>query len=270
MTLVRAARRLSLTLVLFALLPFAAVAATLEPLGMQDARLLGEGTGEFRIGFSYARDLHNQFQAEDRNRRLAEIPTLGINFGLGERVEGQLLYSYLHLQEKGESSKWGSGDLTVAFKVGLLREETARPALALRVATKFPNADEEDDFGTDETDVTAELLASHKFGVADVHLNLGLAILGDPRPNSKGQDDKVRYGIGLRLPLRPKSIDLLLSAEGLALGESFNQRGAVRGGLQFDLGRYLWDLGGSVGYCSRSEEWGVRTGLTSRFDFPAW
>ncbi len=264
-----ASRLLPLFSLLF-LLPAGVLAASLEPLGLQDARLTGEGTGGFRLGLSFARNLPNQFQEQGTDRRLAEAPSASLNLGLSKRVEGELYYAVLHRQEDGRDDKWGSGDLTVAFKVGLNRPSAEGTAAALRFATKLANASDDDNLGTDETDFQADLLLSRPLGPAEGHLNLGFAMLGDPRPGHQGQADMIHYAVGLRIPLRPRSVDLLLAAEGLDVGMRLNRRGAVRGGFQIALGRYRWDLGGSLGYATRSEDWSVRTGLTIPFGFPAW
>ncbi|MEZ4601513.1 MAG: transporter [Syntrophotaleaceae bacterium] len=250
-------------LLLIGLFTAAVEAATLEPLGMQDAELLSKNEAEFRIGFSYSHDLHNLFQSEHHDRRLAELPALSLNLGLGERVEGQMAYSYLYLQKDGQDDKWGSGDLTLGLKVRLWQESFMIPALALRLATKLPNADEKDDFGTDEADIFLDFLATRNFPEFSIYLNLGLAILGDPREGYSGQDDAIRYALGLRLPLIEDALDALLSIEGME--SSINSRGALRAGLQMPLGTFLWDFGGSIGYHSKSEDWSLRTGLTIPF-----
>jgi hypothetical protein len=61
----------------------------------------------------------------------------------------------------------------------------------------------------------------------------------------------------------------LLSIEGMEGSDSINNRCAVRGGLQLQLGDWLWDFGGSLGLASKSEDWGLRTGLTIPFDLPS-
>ncbi len=260
---------ISTTFILLLLSASPTLAATLEPLGLQDAQLLAKNHAEFRIGTSYYEDIHNLFQAQDSNRRLTELPSLTLNFGLGERVEAQLHYSYLHLKKKGQGDKWGTGDLTLGLKVRLWQESLRIPALALRLATKLPNANYNDDFGTDEADIFIDLLATRNYPVFSTYLNLGLAILGDPRPQSSGQDDAFRYGLGIQVPLNDSALTGLLSLEGMIGDDSINHRSAVRAGLQLALGSWLWDLGGSIGLDSRSEDWGLRTGLTIPFNLPA-
>ncbi len=254
---------------LLLLLSGPALAGNLEPLGLQDAQLLPKNHAEFRIGLVYYDGLHNLFQAQDKDRRLTELPSLSLNLGLGERVEGQLLYSYLHLREDGQDDKWGSGDLTLGLKVRLWQESLRVPALALRLATKLPNADDKDDFGTDEADIFIDLLATRNFPLFSTYLNLGLAILGDPRSNSNSQDDAFRYALGIRAPLMNNRLAGLLSVEGMEGDDSLNSRSAMRAGLQLPLGDWLWDLGGSVGLSSKSEDWSLRTGLTIPFDLSA-
>ncbi len=247
-----------------------AFAAILEPTGLQDAHLLEKGAAEFHLGFSYADRLRTPFQRSDRDRRVAEVPSLALNLGLGERVEGELYYDYLYLKEKGQKTEWGSGDLTVAFKVGLLRERSALPALALRVATKLPNADRGNGFGTDQTDFYVDLLAAKEWRAVSIFINAGLGILGNPYTGE--QDDLMRYGIGLEVPLVGKETRLLISAEGNVFGReyNYNNRGAFRAGIRQTLGRATLDFGGSVGYISESEDWSLRAGLTLPFSLPAY
>lgn len=244
------------------------LAVILEPTGLQDGQLLPKNKAEFRVGFSYADNLHNQFQDEDRDRRVFEVPSLTINLGLAERVEAQIQYSYLHLREDGQGDQCGSGDVTLGLKVRLWRESLRLPAIAVRLATKLPNADDEDDLGTDEADVFVGLLFTRNFPLFSLYVNTGLAILGDPRPHNDGQDDLFRYGIGVRVPVWTDKLDVLVSVEGQEGDESINNRGAVRAGIQANFGRFIWDLGGSLGYVSKSEDWSIRSGLTTRFDLP--
>lgn len=245
------------------------LAANLEPTGLQDGQLLPKNQAEFHIGFSYADGLHNQFQSEDRDRRIMEVPSLTFNLGLAERVEAQIQYSYLHLSEDGQGDKWGSGDVSLGLKVRLWRESLRLPAIALRLATKLPNADDKKDFGTDEADIFIDALFTRNYPHFSLYVNVGVAIMGDPRPNNGGQDDMFRYGIGVRIPVIDNSLDALISVEGMEGGDSVNNRGALRAGFQASLGRFVWDMGASVGYVSKSEDWGIRTGLTTFFELPA-
>ncbi|ABA89933.1 hypothetical protein Pcar_2697 [Syntrophotalea carbinolica DSM 2380] len=258
-----------LTLVSVLLLTSPTLAAILEPIGLQDGQLLPKNQAEFHIGFSYADGMRNLFQSEDRDRRVMEIPTLTLNLGLAERVEAQIQYSYLHLRENGQGGKFGSGDVTLGLKVRLWQESLRLPAIALRLATKLPNADDEDDFGTDEADIFIDALFTRNYPLFTLYVNAGVAILGDPRSGNDGQDDMFRYGVGVKIPVLEDQLAALVSVEGMEGDESVNSRGAFRAGIQAELGRFTWDLGGSVGYVDKSEDWSVRTGLTTYFELPA-
>ena len=264
-----AIRKMFLFAATLSLVSTAALATSLEPTGLQDGQLLQKNQAEFRIGFSYADDTRNLFQNEDRDRRVMEVPSLTLNLGLAERVEAQLQYSYLHLRENGQSDKWGSGDVTLGLKVRLWRESLRLPAIALRLATKLPNADNDDDFGTDEADIFIDALFTRNYPLFTLYVNAGLAILGDPRSGNDGQDDVWRYGVGMRIPVLQDTMDALISIEGTEGDDSVNNRGALRAGVQTQVGPFTWDLGGSVGFVSRSEDWSLRTGLTVPFELPA-
>ena len=112
-----------------------------------------------------------------------------------------------------------------------------------------------------------DLLATRNFSLFSTYLNLGLGILGDPRSDSDSQNDVIRYALGIKAPLMDNRLTGLLSIEGME--DSLNNRCAIRAGLQLPLGDWLWDLGGSVGLASKSENWGLRSGLTIPFNLPA-
>jgi len=259
-----------LFLTFLTMVPSGAFGDSLYPLGMKDARLLPKDTGSLRVGISYAEELHNLFQRQNLNRRIAEIPTLSISLGLGERVEGELDYSFLCLEESGQATKSGSGDLTLSVKVGLLRETREEPAVALSFGVKLPNADENDDLGTDQTDFYFQLLGARTFDRFSSFVNLGLAILGDPRVNNHGQDDLLLYGFGASLLLSEEGPTLLFSVEGQDFGKEVNQRGVFRAGLQGKKKSFDWDIGVGIGYASRSEEWSARAGISFPFTLPSY
>lgn len=249
-----------LVLIQFALSPGEAGARNLFPLGVQDARIAPVNTGEFRIGASYADGRHNLFQKEDVNRRVLALPSLYLNLGLGERVEGHISYNYLQLQRNGQETRWGSGDTLIGFKIGLFPDCPDKPSTTFMVSTKLPNADDEHDFGTDEADNYLDLLLSEDFGRVGAHLNVGVGILGAPDAQ-EGQDDLLRYAAGLRWPLGERAA-FLIGVQGMDLGQSVNQRGVVQAGLRIPVGSVIWDIGASAGYVDNSEDWGLRTGVS--------
>lgn len=245
-------------------------AASLSPLPVEDAALLPEGAAELRIGAAYSKGLSNLFHASQPDRELYELPSVSLRLGLGRRVEGHIAYSYLHLQEPGNDT-WGSGDVFLACKVGLLRPTQKRGGLSFLTGVKLPNANYNEDLGTDEADIYLSLLGVQPIGPVTLHLNLGMGILGDPRPCCSGQDDVLTYAFGVRIPLDAEKLVLLLGAAGQEKGElGINDRGAVCYGLQYNWERIRLDLGGSFGYTTGSEDWGVKGGLTFPFELPSY
>jgi hypothetical protein len=87
-------------------------------------------------------------------------------------------------------------DLVVATKVRILYETARRPALALRFATKLPNAQNESGLGLDTTDFLVSLLGAKTVESARVVGNIGLGILADPTRGDR-QNDVLTYGLSV-------------------------------------------------------------------------
>lgn len=261
--------RLSLLLTICILclgLPLTGIAANMQPLGIQDAATLPSGKAEFRFGMDYLSDSYLLFQKQSTDRTQVSLPEISLNLGLGKRVEVQANYELLLIDENNRDSDLGSGDLRLATKINLFKEDLQLPAISLRVETKFPDASRSKGFGTDESDNFIDLLVSRNFPAFALHANLGIAILGDPRSK---QDDKLHYAFAVLYPLPAHNLNLLAGVEGLDLGaDSLNDRGVLTGGAQLQLGNAVVDLGTSLGYRSHSEDWGVRGGVTVPFDLP--
>ncbi len=253
-----------LTMLLLVNLP--AWSADLQPTPVENAAPLGEGKGSFRFGVAYLEDSPLYFQQATNDRTEIAVPGLELRLGLGKRVEVSANYSLLHVSQDNMDDDFGSGDLVLATKLLLWPEDLKMPALGLRFATKLPNADREDGRGTDETDVMLDVLASRNFPLFSLHANVGLTILGNPDGK---QDDKLHYAFGVAVPFESSGISALAAVEGLEMHDSVNDRGRLVAGLQYDFGQARFDFGITTGYTSRTEDWGVRTGLTTTFDLPA-
>lgn len=253
-------------LAIFLLPPLSCLGAGLSPLEIQSAYLLPPDSSELRLGFSHTDGRHNLFQQPDVNRRVSEVPSLALRFGLGTRVEGQISYSYLRLQRDDQSTEWGSGDTRIAIKAALFADCPGKPATSIIFTSKLPNADDGKDFGTDEADNFIELLASKELSRLTLHLNLGIGILGAPGLK-EGQDDLLTYGAGVSIPVGSGAA-LLVGVSGMDQGQQVNSRGTLQAGLQIPLGNMTWDIGGAVGYVSGSEDWRVTTGLSMPFTTP--
>ena len=82
----------------------------------------------------------------------------------------------------------------VGAKTRLLSESAVRPGIALRFATKLPNAGNEEGIGLDTMDFYNSLLIGKTIRSLRVVGNVGLGILSDPTRGDR-QNDVMTYGI---------------------------------------------------------------------------
>lgn len=284
-------RLLALTLATLDLPAFAtaARAESLLPLRTESAAALTHGDAEAVVGIDYFRDRRfpeftpaGAIESQD----LVSLPRIGLNFGLGDWVEIQASFEMLYLDEElsgGDSkNKYGAGDARLFTKLYLLEERQLWPAAGLRFGAKLPNASSDDRLGTDETDFLIEALASKDFGLASAHLNMGLAILGNPGPtapttspfDSDGQDDLFTWGIaGVSRPVdlaAETSIRLMAEFGGQEGSRFDNDRAAFRGGTQLGWGSWRFYAGVSAGLVTASENVGVTGGAIYDFEPGSW
>src|SRR5262249_12969063 len=149
---------------------------------------------------------------------LWRAPTLGVSFGLSSIAELQIdggLYDHLsisriraapltgHLELTGNTTS-DIEDIVVATKVRLVAEAAGRPAVALRSATKLPNAKNETGLGLDTTDFSMSLLMAKTVQSARFVGNIGFSILGDPTDGTS-QNDVLIYGASIAQALTNKA-----------------------------------------------------------------
>lgn len=264
-------------------------AESMLPLQTEAASALSHGHAEAVVGVDYFRNRRfprftpaGAIESQD----LVSLPRIALNVGLGDWLEVQASFEMLYLDEElagGESNnKYGAGDARLFSKLYLLKERELSPAAGIRFGTKLPNANVDDRLGTDETDFFIEALASKDFGIVAGHVNLGLAILGNPGPtapttqpfDADGQDDLFTWGVaGTSRPLAlTDSVSLRLLAEfGGQEGSRFdNDRAAVRGGVQLACGSWRIYTGVSAGLITASENVGAMGGVIYDFEPGAW
>jgi hypothetical protein len=167
-------------------------------------------------------------------------------------------------------------------KLYLLEDRSWYPAAGLHFGAKLPNASVDDRLGTDETDFLIAALASKDLGWISGHVNLGLALLGNPGPtapspqpfDSDGQDDLFTYAVALSSqpldgPAR-STIRLMVEIAGQEGSRFDNDRAAFRGGVQTTIGAWQLYTGGSAGLVSASENLGVNAGIIYSFEPGTW
>ncbi len=163
----------------------------------EEASTLGEGR------FSLSAGASQTFQEAEHLRGgegvLWTFPEVEGTLGVGSQAEVSFQYELLWFDPEDErSGTYESGDLRLWTKLVLFPSTVQN--LSLRFGVKLPNASNERGLGSDETDVFLSLLYGARLGPAQLTLNAGLGLLGDPSKN-QSQDDVFTWGAALRAPL---------------------------------------------------------------------
>jgi len=259
----------------------APVWAQQRPLVTEDPETIGGGLILLEGGFDVQRGI--VFPVSGLEGNLLRVPVLGISLGISSIAELQIdggFYNRLtvtsrepaplsaHLDFTGDRTS-DVEDLVIATKIRLLSETPSRPALALRFATRLPNAGNESGLGLDTTD----FFASGLFGktVQSIRFvgNVGLGILGDPTRGDR-QNDVLTYGISLARAVR-QGVEVVGEINGRAdvregaPPPGTESRAVMRVGGRFTRGTVRIDGGVLIGMTSRDPSIGFTAGLTYVF-----
>ena len=194
--------------VLLALVAPSAVRAQQRPFVTEDPESVGGGVVLIEAGFDYVRK--QQFPASGLTGDLIRGPQIGLSIGLSEIAELQIdglsfnrlgvtdrtpapLSGFLDFEGNATSS---ISDLVVGTKVRLVDEGDRAPSFGLHLATKLPNASNEDGIGLDTIDFYASLLVGKTMDTVRVVANGGLGILTDPTTGQR-QNDVLTYGLSI-------------------------------------------------------------------------
>jgi hypothetical protein len=191
----------------------AAAGAQQRPLVTEDPETVGSGNVLIEGGVDYQRDVF--YPTSGLTGHLLRLPTLGVSFGISSIAELQIdggLYNRLTVTSREPAPLSGEllftgerttdiEDLVIATKIRLLGETAGRPALAVRIATRLPNASTESGIGLDTTDFFVAVLGGKTVQSIRVVGNAGLGILTDPTRGFR-QNDVLTYGISLARAVR--------------------------------------------------------------------
>ena len=249
-----------------------------RPLVTEDPETIGSGLILIEGGIDHLREVFYPVSGLEGN--LLRLPSLGVSFGLSSIAELQIdgaLYQRLTVTERragpladqldftGDQTS-DVDDITVATKIRLLSETAGRPAMAVRFATRLPNAGNESGLGLDTTDFFATLILGKTVQSIRFVGNAGLGILSDPTRGDR-QNDVLLYGFSLARAVR-QGLEVVGEINGrldVREGEpppGTESRGAMRIGGRFTRGTVRLDGGLIIGMTSRDPSIGFTGGFT--------
>jgi hypothetical protein len=244
-----------------------------RPLKTDDAN--PEETGKIRaeFGAEFLRD--QRFSLSGLEGNLIRVGVASIHVGVGEYAEFQIsgvFQDLFSVQNRtppaipptfSGNSTHDFGDLVLATKMRLVREQGLRPAIAFKFAVELPNAKHNSGLGTDQTEFFAGLLFSRHLARAQLLGNVGFAILGSPVLQGR-QTDPLTYGLALVLPVN-RRLNLVGEISGRQGPESRlgnENQSQVRAGIQMRAAGLRWDIAGIAGLKEFDPVSGLALGVT--------
>ena len=265
--------------VVLALLAWTAPAtAQQRPLMTEDPESIGSGLVLVEAGFDYQEDQY--FPVSGLTGDFRSAPRFGVSIGVSSIAEVQIdnvSYDMLDITRRADAplshllrvsgdrtSSWS--DTVVGAKTRLLSEGAVRPGIALRFATKLPNAGNEEGIGLDTMDFYNSLLIGKTIRSLRVVGNVGLGILSDPTRGDR-QNDVLTYGMSFARAFA-EGAEIVGEVHGRANTRpgtpppGTDSSGYARFGARFTRGLIRVDAALVAGLTTRDAGLGVTTGLT--------
>jgi hypothetical protein len=252
-----------------------------RPLVTEDPETIGDGRLLVETGFDYMRSV--KFPVSGLDGNLFRFPLIGISVGIGAIGEAQIdggLYNRLSITDRhvaplshvvtatGDTTS-GIEDMTVGMKVRLISEGVARPAIALRSATRIPNASNETGLGLDTMDFYSTVLIAKTVQSVRLVGNIGLGILGDPTRGDR-QNDVIMYGVSFARAISTAAevVGEVNGRKDTRSGEpppGTESRSVARFGARYTAGGWRGDAALLFGLTSNDGGVGVTAGFTYVF-----
>jgi hypothetical protein len=249
-----------------------------RPLVTEDPETVGSGNILLEGGFDYQRDLF--YPTSGLTGHLLRLPTVGVSVGFSSIAEVQIdggFYNRLRVtsQDPGPlasevrftgDSTTDVEDLVIATKIRLVSETPGRPAIALRFATRLPNASTESGIGLDTTDFFVSVLGGKTVQSIRVVGNAGLGILTDPTRGFR-QNDVLTYGMSFARAVQ-QGVEVVGEINGrVGLRDNdtpigTESRSVLRVGGRFTRGTVRLDGALLIGLTSRDTTVGFTGGAT--------
>ena len=253
-------------------------AAQQRPLVTEDPETIGAGLVLVEAGIDEQRGV--SYPASGLEGNLLRLPTIGISFGISSIAELQIdggLYNRLDVTSRTRAPlsplvnftgdrTHDVEDLVVATKIRVLAETAARPAFAVRFATRLPNASNESGLGLDTTDFFVSTLFGKTVRSIRFVGNAGLGILGDPTDGNR-QNDVLTYGASIARAVRQGlevvgEVNGRVNTRGGQPPVGTGSRGAMRVGGRFTQATVRVDAAIIIGITSADPSLGFTAGLT--------
>ena len=252
-----------------------------RPLVTEDPETIGANRVLVEAGFDYARDV--EYPASGLTGNLRRFPLLGVSFGIGDIGEVQIdggLYNHLAITSRRDAplshmlvvdgdSTHSIEDLVIGTKVRLISEGVSRPSIALRSATRLPNASNESGLGLDTMDFYSTLLLAKTVQSVRIVGNIGLGILGDPTRGDR-QNDVIMYGVSFARAVTTAAevVGEINGRKDTRAGDpppGTESRSTVRFGARYTIGTWRADAAVLFGVTSNDPAVGVAAGFTYVF-----
>jgi len=253
-----------------------------RPLVTEDPETVGSGLILLEGGFEYQNDLF--YPVSGLTGDLLRIGTIGVSLGISSIAELQIdggIVQRLTVTDRelaplsGELTYTGDHtkdfeDIVIGTKVRLVSEAAGRPAIALRFATRLPNASTESGIGLDTTDFFLSGILGKTVQSIRVVGNLGIAVLTDPTRGYR-QNDVMTYSMSLARAVK-QGVEIVGEVNGRWSTRNHDtppgtdSRSIMRVGGRFTKGTVRIDGGLLVGLTSRDPSYGFTAGFTWVFN----
>ena len=253
-----------------------------RPLVTEDPETVGPGQILLELGLDYNREA--QFPVSGLKGNLWRLGTFGLSVGISSIAEIQLdggLRNKLSIQQRSNAplsnlleiegdNTSDVEDLVIGTKVRFLSEGVRRPAMAVRFATRLPNAGNESGLGLDTTDFAFGLAMAKTIQSIRVASNFGFAILADPARGDR-QNDVFTYGASIARAVAT-GLEVVAELNGRANTRSgqaipgLESRSIMRLGSRYTRGPVRFDGAFLFGISEKDPTWGFTAGLTWVFN----
>jgi hypothetical protein len=167
------------------------------------------------------------------------------------------------------SSTGAFDDIVVGTKIRLLGEHPGTPGVAVRVATRLPNAKHPSGLGQDTTDFYSSLIVGQSISATHITVNLGFGILGDPLRGNR-HVGSLLYGVALNHTVVADCATLIVGVDGRTgpAEPGLESRAIGRIGALWTHGPARVELDGTLGLTNRDGNLGMA--VTLGFTFHAF